>query len=768
MEQDFQKLMEDTFENIVQIGAGGGGTVYKAHHKRLDKDVVLKKIHSNQLQSIDRRGELNILKDLKHNYIPQIFDFMEYGDDVFTVMEYIPGKSFAQLLEEKRKFTQKETAKWLLQLCEVVEYLHSQTPPIIHCDIKPANVMLTPQGNICLIDFNISGVKSQEGLETIGYTKSYAPVEQFGIVAKRAEARLQQNSIQGVNNLNRSETVTEDDKTEVVSDMDEDITDVVSDDVTDIDDCTEIEQEEIGKKNEKTTPISGNMHSPMRGMSDAEWSAAKGILDSVGNNCNVDERTDIYSIGATMYHIITGRKPKPFYEEQVPILEIDANISEVLAFIIEKAMEVKPSSRFKSSQQMLKVVQNMGTMDKRYKSIARKQIITSIFMGIMIIVSVAAMTLGRSTMRLEKEELYNQYIENMNAARMEMNYDSVKENYQEALQISTQKQDAYYILALSYFEQKQYEECINYLSNEVYSNGDILLDNDFGRFYYITGSCFFEMDDYKQAIAYYEKALQLQSDEIAYYRDYVIALARIGELDKATETLATAESKGVTADVLLLLNGEIADLRGDYQQGTTDLLKCIDVTSDDYVKLRAFTKLDDIYIKMYQETQQYEERIKLLETALAVLPAEYQVTLMERLAQVFIDYSDIADTEQNCEKAIALFEDMDTRGYGTFTSQYNIAILYEKMGRHDSSKAQLEAMLKRYEDNYNIYKRLAFVELGIQAAKENKDRDYVKFSEYYETANTLYKEKAAMDDVEMLSLQQLYEDVVANGWLEVR
>lgn len=62
-------------------------------------------------------------------------------------MEYIPGESFAQLLEKNVSFSQKDAAKWLRQLCEVVVYLHSQTPPIIHCDIKPANIMLTPQGD---------------------------------------------------------------------------------------------------------------------------------------------------------------------------------------------------------------------------------------------------------------------------------------------------------------------------------------------------------------------------------------------------------------------------------------------------------------------------------------------------------------------------------------------------------------------------------------------------------------------------------------------
>ena len=336
------------------------------------------------------------------------------------------------------------------------------------------------------------------------------------------------------------------------------------------------------------------------------------------------------------------------------------------------------------------------------------------------------------------------------------------------MQISAQKQDAYFVLSLAYYDQKQYETCMAYLSQNVYSNGALTEDAEFGRFYYITGSCLFEQEQYAQAVSYYEKAVRLQPDEIAYYRDYVIALARTGDLKKAEEVLQTAKRKGVTADILSLLNGEIASLQNNYEQAKAYLLECADATEDDYIRLRAFTKLDDVYGQMYQNEQQYTERITLLEDALKVLPGEYQVTLMERLAQVYIDYSDVAELEQNCEKAVEVFKEMEVRGYGTFTSQYNVAILYEKMGKYNNAKEQLEIMSKRYNENYNIYKRLAFVELSIQARKENVERDYSVFNGYFETAKELYQENVAKEDVEMLSLQQLYEDVVSNGWLEVK
>ena len=94
-------------------------------------------------------------------------------------MSYIPGKSFQQLVQEGHRFKQSQLRRWGMQLCSALDYLHNQKPPIIHSDIKPANIMLTPQGNICLIDFNISFFL--DGTAIVGYTHGYSSPEQKSI-----------------------------------------------------------------------------------------------------------------------------------------------------------------------------------------------------------------------------------------------------------------------------------------------------------------------------------------------------------------------------------------------------------------------------------------------------------------------------------------------------------------------------------------------------------------------------------------------------------
>ena len=94
-------ILNDTYEIITEIGSGGGGVVYRARHLRLQTDVVVKKIRDEIKGKIQSRQEADVLKRLKHPYLPRVYDFIETEDGVYTVMDYIPGEAFDQLLKEK-------------------------------------------------------------------------------------------------------------------------------------------------------------------------------------------------------------------------------------------------------------------------------------------------------------------------------------------------------------------------------------------------------------------------------------------------------------------------------------------------------------------------------------------------------------------------------------------------------------------------------------------------------------------------------------------
>lgn len=177
-------IFDGTYRIEREIGRGGTGVVYLAYHTRLQKYVAIKQICSQFMGSMAFRNEADILKKLHHPYLPQVYDFLQSGQDVYTVIDYIPGQGLDVLIEQHQTFPEKTLVRWLRQLLEVLEYLHGQNPPIIHSDIKPGNIILTPQGNMCLIDFNISLVGIEAG-KVSGYTSFYAAPEQTRLAQTR-------------------------------------------------------------------------------------------------------------------------------------------------------------------------------------------------------------------------------------------------------------------------------------------------------------------------------------------------------------------------------------------------------------------------------------------------------------------------------------------------------------------------------------------------------------------------------------------------------
>lgn len=170
-------FLDDTYEIIREIGQGGTGTVHLAYHRRLQKYVVIKRIHLPNMPLGSLRKEADILKQLHHRYLPQVYDFLQSGQDVYTVIDYIPGQNLEEIMAGGQPVPEKTLVRWLRQLLEVLDYLHNQQPPIIHSDIKPGNIILTPTGDICLIDFNVSLVGVHPGA-IAGFTNFYAAPEQ--------------------------------------------------------------------------------------------------------------------------------------------------------------------------------------------------------------------------------------------------------------------------------------------------------------------------------------------------------------------------------------------------------------------------------------------------------------------------------------------------------------------------------------------------------------------------------------------------------------
>lgn len=156
------KVLQGRYKVVGLLGKGGFGAVYKVTDLRLPgKFWALKELHfrdKSQLAEAKRsfEREARLLSTLIHRSLPVIVDFFSEGDSTFLLMEEIEGCTLAQLVEENGPPGEVDALRWALEIARVLEYLHSQEPPVIFRDLKPENVMVSSDGHIKLIDFGLA------------------------------------------------------------------------------------------------------------------------------------------------------------------------------------------------------------------------------------------------------------------------------------------------------------------------------------------------------------------------------------------------------------------------------------------------------------------------------------------------------------------------------------------------------------------------------------------------------------------------------------
>src|SRR5437868_4900593 len=180
-------ILQGRYRIVRQLGQGGMGAVHEAVDERLDTVVALKEtffVEEKLRKQFER--EARLLARLHHQALPRVSDHFNEGDGQFLVMQFIAGVDLFEMLTTRGgPFPQDEVARWADQLCDALDYLHTQDPQIIHRDIKPQNLKLTSRGQIVLLDFGLA--KGSVGPLTavttsasiFGYTPNYAPLEQI-------------------------------------------------------------------------------------------------------------------------------------------------------------------------------------------------------------------------------------------------------------------------------------------------------------------------------------------------------------------------------------------------------------------------------------------------------------------------------------------------------------------------------------------------------------------------------------------------------------
>lgn len=181
----------DTYTVLNLIGRGGMGAVYRVQRASDATVWALKEMRaqgdfSPEEQADNRRlflQEAALLRSLSFPNLPIVADLFEREGRPTMVLEYVPGKSLEDHIHAANApLLEQQVLVYGIQLCRVLHYLHSCSPPIIYRDLKPSNIMLTPTGLLKLIDFGVARThKKGKSKDTVAMgSAGYAPPEQYG------------------------------------------------------------------------------------------------------------------------------------------------------------------------------------------------------------------------------------------------------------------------------------------------------------------------------------------------------------------------------------------------------------------------------------------------------------------------------------------------------------------------------------------------------------------------------------------------------------
>ena len=739
-----EHIIGGTYRIEKVIGEGGGGIVYKAYHERLRKYVVLKQIIAGSFASMSMRNEVDLLKSLKHTYLPQVIDFIEDDGKVYTVMDFIEGSDLAAYSTGK-KLDANEIIRISEQLLEAVSYLHSQNRPVIHSDIKPENIMITPEGNICLIDFNISLLFENMSDAYFG-TRGYAAPEQIGFF-KDKSAKTAQNAKKESDERSRSDSGT---GTEYYSEGSG--TEYYSEN-------TGAELYSEGSGTEYYSESSGTEY---YSEADNNFPENPGTSDGAPGKTVVNKRvttlSDIYSVGAVMYYMISGKTPALDYNI-IPLKKFRRGLPEGLTIIAEKAMSFKPSDRYKSSEEMLNAVRNVMKLDRRYKAIRVRRIIVSLICLAGMGASAFTAYNGLRTISAENEESYYSYILDADKSIEDGDYENAVLTIEKARAFMPEKPDSYYEELKLLYERGDYLGCINsYNINErLLSSANSNLS---ANIFFLLANAYFETEDYNNAARNYERSLSFNADKTECYRDLAISYARMGETDRAKDILNAAT--GVTDDQLYLVRSEIELNSENYDEAMMYAEKAAGVSDDGYILFRALKLISDIG----NEADKHSRATELLEKYHSNASAAYSDYVSEMLANHYTYIGNETGDDEYYRKAINVYQKLMTNSSLKYVICKNCYELQNKLGEYNDCLETLRLMSETFDNDRWVMMSYSYTLINIQQALDNSERSYIEAYSYFIKANNLYADelKNGKSDPSMDMLSHTFEQLRAGGW----
>ncbi|MFX4261533.1 protein kinase domain-containing protein [Pelotomaculum propionicicum] len=726
-----QTVLEGRYIIVEVLGRGGMGAVYKALDQRLNNmPVAIKEMSTgavgkrNLQASIDSfKKEATMLINLKHPALPHITDFFSLGEDRFyLVMDYIEGQTLKEIAVRRGPIPEIEVLDWLEQLGDILDYLHNQKPPVIFRDLKPSNIMLTPDGTIKLIDFGIARhFRPDSTSDTAPYgSPGYAPPEQHGKTQTDARSDIYALGAT-LHHL-----------------------------LTGIDPSKKPFFFEVPGKVVKVSPeIESAIMKSLQLKLENRPSSIKDMLAMIPGTAVPDQKRGKKAPASAQDLVPAGAGIQ--YDDRTGTLYLAGDIQPTLSQTMQETQELGqwPGQAGASAPTMPSLAAGGSTLPmsggaeapavKSEKKSNKAALISACLIGLAIIA--LAVNFAFEKHAAANAKLYQEKVADAIKFSGSGKYDEAEKSLNEALKYQNNKLEVYQNLGRLYLKKGDPQKAIELLTGQI-EKGVIKNDN---AALYILGSAYFDLKDYEKAASYFQEVIQASPASAGdiyetSMRDLAVCNGRLGKYGEAESLLKTIEkSKGSADPTVSYILADLNYARKNYAESARYYEQAL---TGDPANIRYKLSSARLYSYLSASASSAPEKEDDLKRAVAILKEgedidPYNIQLLTDFGKYNFDLGELYRSTGSSastgyyQQALVIFNKLKDLGIKTANTYLNIAIVQDKLGGYAEAENAFQQALNIDEgDSHTNF---------VYGLYNLNRRDYVKAGKYLQRTVDLNK-----------------------------
>lgn len=476
-----------------------------------------------------------------------------------------------------------------------------------------------------------------------------------------------------------------------------------------------------------------------------------------------DARTDIYSLGVTMYHLLTGKSPYEPPYQFVPVRQLVPELSHGIEYILNKCVQSEPADRYQTVDELVDELDHIYRFDRAWQKYQNAKRIRVAVVTVMLIASVGLMAGGLALMAQEKETAYSSLL----AQASELyttDYDGTVALLNEARALYPDRIDADRQQTYALYLNGKWQECIDFGLESLQNYGEDI------QIRLSMASAQFELGEYEDAAEGFAQGGELSVDNL---RDYAVCLGRLGQIDQAEQILDELIGQGAHPDVTQYVQGEVYFAQEDYLDAETAFLDALEQSETSALTRRCYVSLGDLYrdcaalMRVNASPIEYPatKSAELLSSAVVQEGLRYDSVLWEMLALAYFEaYHTDASVPQNyLTKAAECFNRVIELGVTKEYLYSNLYTIYYELKDYDKAEQALTAYEEMFPEDYMPHALRGMMLITIENGKPQASRNYRPALHEYETAGSMIR--SSDETTYYQQLGSLIESLRKNGWL---